>query len=422
MSAIAPTAVGSGPRALWSIQPAGAVEALAVRAGTLYAVLDGALHALDAATGATRWVAPGAGGHIDASGITHRGVALGDGFALLETNGAVVAVDTDDGARRWAATPESGTVLTSLIGAEMAATRSTVYITLAGSLHAVDARTGVRRWRYEVPATTGPDAGLRFAASPAVEGRTAYVTWGANITALDVGTGRERWRFGSGADLSASIAVGGGTVYMAVYTGPLVAVDAATGAPRWEVPVGSGGAASGMSGRAVVPAGDLVLVRGEDQQVHALDAATGAPRWAAPDPTLDGSVADVGPVLDAGTVYCGAVNGRVYAMDAGVGDRRWEYAGPSGRVAALAAEAGTVYVGRLGAHRGDRGQRGLTTMTVLQAHDPGVVGPYRLLGRLGAGGMGQVFLARTEDGALVAVKVVHPGSRPRRPLPRPVRP
>ena len=48
-------------------------------------------------------------------------------------------------------------------------------------------------------------------------------------------------------------------------------------------------------------------------------------------------------------------------------------------------------------------------MTVLQAHDPAVVGPYRLLGRLGAGGMGQVFLAHGEDGALVAVKIVHPG-------------
>lgn len=48
-------------------------------------------------------------------------------------------------------------------------------------------------------------------------------------------------------------------------------------------------------------------------------------------------------------------------------------------------------------------------MDPLGAHDPKRVGPYRLLGRLGAGGMGQVFLGRDRRGELVAVKVVHPG-------------
>ena len=34
-------------------------------------------------------------------------------------------------------------------------------------------------------------------------------------------------------------------------------------------------------------------------------------------------------------------------------------------------------------------------------------GPYRLEGRLGSGGMGQVFLGRSADGQLAAVKVIH---------------
>ncbi|HEX4816822.1 MAG TPA: serine/threonine-protein kinase [Nonomuraea sp.] len=44
----------------------------------------------------------------------------------------------------------------------------------------------------------------------------------------------------------------------------------------------------------------------------------------------------------------------------------------------------------------------------LAAGDPRRIGPYRLLGRLGGGGMGQVYLGRSPGGRVVAVKVVRP--------------
>ncbi|MEV7082063.1 serine/threonine-protein kinase [Streptomyces sp. NPDC093516] len=47
-------------------------------------------------------------------------------------------------------------------------------------------------------------------------------------------------------------------------------------------------------------------------------------------------------------------------------------------------------------------------MENLRPGDPTQVGDYRLLRRLGAGGMGQVYLGRSQRGRTVAVKLVHP--------------
>ncbi|CAA9411217.1 MAG: hypothetical protein AVDCRST_MAG66-2051 [uncultured Pseudonocardia sp.] len=50
----------------------------------------------------------------------------------------------------------------------------------------------------------------------------------------------------------------------------------------------------------------------------------------------------------------------------------------------------------------------LAAMEPLRADDPRTIGPFRIVGRLGAGGMGQVLLGEDPHGARVACKVVRP--------------
>src|ERR1700754_2113665 len=47
------------------------------------------------------------------------------------------------------------------------------------------------------------------------------------------------------------------------------------------------------------------------------------------------------------------------------------------------------------------------TLETLRDGDPRQVGPYTLLGRLGEGGMGVVYLGRDPEGTRVAVKLIH---------------
>nr|WP_189332940.1 serine/threonine-protein kinase [Actinoplanes ianthinogenes] len=58
--------------------------------------------------------------------------------------------------------------------------------------------------------------------------------------------------------------------------------------------------------------------------------------------------------------------------------------------------------------RRDSGGASVPRVEPIGAGDPERVGAYRIIGRLGAGGMGTVFLAESGQGRLVAVKVVRP--------------
>ncbi len=139
--------------------------------GTVYiGSFDGALYALDAQTGATRW-------RFETDDHVYSSPALGGGLVYIaSTDGSVYAVDRN-GKQRWRY--DTGDVVRSspVLGRAPHGSGRILYVgSASGNLYALDARTGRRRWSYD---TTPRDPVLRdrndLNSSPALGRRGVYI-------------------------------------------------------------------------------------------------------------------------------------------------------------------------------------------------------------------------------------------------------
>ena len=164
--------------------------------------------------------------------------------------------------------------------------------------------------------------------SPAVVGNSVFVGSGdGNMYALDRLTGAKLWSYAAGSPVSSSPAVVNGVVFFGTYDGRFFALDARTGAVRWKMSTGAlipfpWGHESGdryTSSPSVM--NGLVVFGAGDGRVYAVDAASGKPRWRA---TTGGRVRG-SPAFGNGAAYVGSFDGRVYAFDLATGKQQWHY-------------------------------------------------------------------------------------------------
>ena len=172
------------------------------------------------------------------------------------------------------------------IGRDYAETRFSPLKQIDGS---TVARLGLA-WSYDTKSLRGLEA------TPLVANGVMYATgdW-SNVFALDARTGRELWRWDAKADrvrgeraccdvVNRGVALYKGKVYVGVIDGRLAALDAATGAPVWDVqttpvdePYTITGAPRVVDGKVIIGNGGSELgVRGF---VSAYDAETGKLAW-----------------------------------------------------------------------------------------------------------------------------------------------
>jgi len=188
------------------------------------------------------------------------------------------------------------------------------------------------RWRSELGAGLVPGAAAIFA-SPAVDAGDILVGNQRRLAALSAGEGAMAWSVdpvpqGQDSQALSAIAVGDGAAFGAFNRalGGVSAWDRLTGRELWRF---DDALATGINASPVVADGTVYVANGLDE-VFALEAATGAKRWQVKlDPTgFEWGNATVGtPAIAKGVLVVPTLYRDLVALDAITGMELWRHAG-----------------------------------------------------------------------------------------------
>jgi outer membrane protein assembly factor BamB len=166
-------------------------------------------------------------------------------------------------------------------------------------------------------ASLGSRSGVGFV--PAVaDGSIWAAAEDGTVVRVDAATGAPRWRVALGTRLTSGVGTDGRVAVVAARDGSLAAVDA-DGRRLWTAAIGA------EIVNPPVVADGLVLVRASDNRVLAVDATTGKLRWnfQRQNPPLVLRQAG-GITVSDGVAYVGMPGGRVAALDLRTGAPRWD--------------------------------------------------------------------------------------------------
>lgn len=243
------------------------------------------------------------------------GIAAGDGRIVAVTGfGTVAAFAAENGGRAWLVTmPEPARGAPTISGGKV------YFVSARNNVYALNLADGATAWTYKgIPERSG----LVSSASPALHGGILIVpSSSGELLALDAATGAIKWqgtlaraaRYNAVAGLSAVAgrpAILDGVVYAAGVSGRMVAIKAAGGLPLWDKQVAS----------AYTPAvsGNGVFVVTLANELIAFDRNTGKVAWSIKLPS-EKAETWAGPTLAGGNLWVGSNKGRLVAVNAANG-------------------------------------------------------------------------------------------------------
>ena len=211
-----------------------------------------------------------------------------------------------------------------------------------GAASAFSLDRGARLWSFDTRPDDEPTGAL--GGGCAAEGGTLYVATGmGEVLALDAATGAPRWRMRAGGPARGAPAVAGGRVFVVTLENRLVALSAEDGRQLWAhraapvtaIPLGL--AAPAVEGDIVVTgfaSGELVALRAPEGRLLWTETLAGTAR---------GTIADIGgiraaPAIRDGVVHVAGLSGISIAVDLRSGRRLWEREASSGSTPAVAGD------------------------------------------------------------------------------------
>ena len=280
------TATTTGGATAWrrSLVPASERESdasgggLAVAGGTVFASTGyGELHALDAATGATRWVQ-----RLDAPITTPKPV---DGLVyVVSRDNRAWAIDAETGRIRWDVPSAPSQAAFATAPAPAVAERVVLFPFASGEITATLRNSGIRVWSSGV---VGIRRGVAYAGvgditgDPVISGDRVYAgTTSGRMIALELNSGARVWTAQEGA--VSPVAVAGGSVFAVTDRVQLIRLDAATGEAVWrtDLPFFRNRRLSRREGVFVhygpVLAGGRLWIASSDGTLRAFDPASGS--------------------------------------------------------------------------------------------------------------------------------------------------
>lgn len=327
-------ALADQPSRAWSVRiPGGNTRvrlgaAPVVAGGRLYVVdVEGTVHALDAATGATAWRTPTAKGDGNAPARFGGGVSV-EGDRLYATNGLgdVVALNVADGAEVWRAKPGG-----PLRGAPGVALGNIFVITQDNQLFALNAADGKTVWTQSGSLET---QGVFGVAAPAVAQGTVVAGFSSGeLNAYRYENGRTLWgdslsrtsmstSVSALADIDAEPVIDQGRVFAVGQGGRMVSLEIVSGQRLWEQNI------AGISTPWV--AGEWLFVVDSEGRLLCMARGTGRVRWIGNlgrwrnEKKKKGPIGWVGPVLAGNRLWALSSQGVIAGVnpaDGSVGAR-----------------------------------------------------------------------------------------------------
>lgn len=317
----APSIVGPPYQVRWtfvtsSTERAGVDGAPIISGETVYlADRKGTIHAIDLASGKTRWTCKAADGFATAP------LVMGDKLLLGDLSGTFYCISSKTGEVLWTIDTQSA------IHASANSDGKRILFANDGAQVYCVSPDGNIIWQAQ--------AGDRINSAPCIAGDTVYISGcDAQLRALNLADGKEKFVADMGALAPGSPTIVDGRIIVGCDQGRVVCFDV-NGRPQWTYDQ-IGNQAMVFATPAI--SDGLAIVGTRDRQIHAIDISSGQRVWAYP---TRGEI-DASPLISDGRAFVAGKDKTLYVLDARTGKELWTFAAGRSLDAGCAIGNGTI--------------------------------------------------------------------------------